>query len=138
MKQRAGAIVAIPFILATVLSAVAAGSVFAKGSKSITIEELTPCHFTVSYTYATLGGPNDQTLSIGLFRVDALGDMVTVGVQKATYSPNGAGTMSYTFVDSGQSTEHTYVALGDFETSRQTVMHRTIAWSEPTAAEICS
>ena len=139
MKQRAGALVAMPIALAMVLSAVGAGSVFARGTKSITIEEATPCHFTVAYTYANLGGKNDQKLSIGLFRVDEFGDMVTVGVHaESHWSPNGAGTMEFTFVDSGQSSPHTYVALGDFVTSRDQVIHRTIAWSDPTAAETCS
>jgi hypothetical protein len=124
--------------LAIVLSALAAGSVAAKPSKSITINEATPCHFTVAYTYSSLGGKNDQTLSIGLFRVDALGDMVTVGVHKETWSPNGAGTMEFTFTDSGQSSSHTYVALGDFENSRNQVIRRTIAWSDPTASETCA
>src|SRR4051794_38397595 len=118
MKQRAGALVAIPFILAAVMSALAAGSAFAKPSKSISIDEITPCHFTVSYSYSSLGGPNDQTLSLALFRVDEFGDMVTVGVHSETWSPNGAGTMTFTFVDSGQSTAHTYVALGNFVNNR--------------------
>jgi hypothetical protein len=138
MNQRARAILATPFVLATIVSALAAGPTFAKGSKSVTIDEQTPCHFTVAYTYSSLGGKNDQTLSIGLFRVDEFGDMVTVGVHKETWSPNGAGTMEYTFVDSGQSSPHTYVALGDFENSRSSVIHRTIAWSEPTSAETCA
>ena len=138
MKRRAGAIVAVPIVLAAVLSVLAAGSVAAKPSKSITIDEATPCHFTVAYTYSSLGGKNDQTLSIGLFRVDEFGDMVTVGVHsEPSWSPNGAGTMEWTFVDSGQSGPHTYVALGNFVNSRDSVIGRTIAWSEPTAAETC-
>jgi hypothetical protein len=139
MFKRAGAFAAIPLVLATLLTAVAASSVAARGSKVITIDEATPCHFTVAYTYSSLGGKNDQKLSIGLFRVDQFGDMVTVGVHaEPSWSPNGAGTMEFTFTDSGQSTPHTYVALGNFVNSRNSVLRKTIAWSEPTAAETCA
>src|SRR5262245_6340992 len=138
MRKRIGAFAAIPLVLGLAATLSLAGTVSAKPYKSITIAENTPCHFTVSYTYSSLGGKDDQTLSIGLFRVDQLNGWVTVGAHKETWSPNGAGTMEFTFVDSGQSNPHTYVALGNFENSRHSVLGRTIAWSEPTAAETCS
>jgi hypothetical protein len=142
MFKRSGAFAPISLAIATAaLMALTAGTVTAKASKSTTLDETSPCHFTVTYSYSSLGHGNDVTVHVALFRQEAGTTNQTLVSSESFpgFSGNGAAIIPVEFSDSGQTGSFQYIGVGYITAKAPFLIARSQAWSELTPTpETCA
>jgi hypothetical protein len=122
-------------LLAVLVSAILAMSagVAAGASSSATISETSTCSFRVSYQWFAFGGASNLDAHVQLHR-----DGVIVGGDVVALDVSGrGGTISHDIPDGGQTSTHTYTAVGYLTRPSGTVVHGSEAESEG-IGEICS
>jgi hypothetical protein len=139
MFKRASAIASTSAMVAIVGSVLMAGAVTAKPTRSISLDETSACHFTVEYSYSSVGGGPGLTMSIILYRqpVGTTDWWVVGATSEGTVSGSGAAILSHDFVDSGQSGPSQYFAYGYLHKDARTIRNSAV-FSELTAAETCA
>jgi hypothetical protein len=138
MFKRVGVMTAIPVILATLLSSLATGAVAAKPTRSATIDETSPCNFTVHYSYGSVGGGPDLMMSVILYRQEVgTTDWTVVGGESSgPVHGSGAANFEVHFADSGQTTAAQYFGYGYLHKGARTIRNSQ-AFTELTAPETC-
>lgn len=120
-------------VLASAILASSAGVVAAAGTAHASISETTPCTFHVTYQWGAFGGATNLDAHVQLHRDGVIvgGDVVALDV-----SARG-GTISHDIPDSGQTSTHTYTAVGYLTRPNGNVVHGSEAESEG-IAKVCS
>ena len=126
MFKRAGALSAIPLSLAMAAVMLSASAVSARASKVITIEEVQPCHFLVTYSWSGMGHGNDLRAVV---RLSAWEGTNSSSVGAFSFKPvsGQAGEIWNEFEVHGQNSPVEFKGSGYLQIDRQS---STIAKSE--------
>lgn len=141
MFKRVGALATIPVILGLVASLMVAGTVTAKPWKTITIQETSPCHFSVWYSWTSMGHGNDLKATVQLSGWES-GNSSLIDYFAMTPKSGGDGILNHEFVVTGQTTAFQFRAYGFLSIpSKSQVLAKSETLSVnlvPQAPELCS
>lgn len=141
MFKRAGAVASMSLLLALTALPFVAGTVSAKPWTTVTIQETSPCHFSVWFAWTGMGHGNTLTAAVGISGYEN-GNSSTLGTFTAFNKSGRDGILSHDFVVTGQSIAYQFKAWGELSIpSKSQVIAKSVTLSVglvPAQPELCS
>ena len=141
MFKRAGAVASMSLLMALTALPFVAGTVNARPWKTVTIQETSPCHFSVWYSWTGMGHGNNMTAFVSISGWEG-GNSSVLASFSATSKSGNDGILNHDFVVTGQSTAYQFKAHGYLQIpSKSQVLAKSEAISVnlvPAQPELCS